>query len=438
MNIKSFVYKLTPPYFRHVHRARKVYDSIAKDLTEIERTCCLALERNRAKIKRGERIKVAFLHMYATEIQDLNLYDQMLSSPYFDPYFVVIPVFYCGRDQQHLVYNYNRTLRELTDKYGSSRVLSGYNVQTQECIDYTDRFDLASTNTPYDDLTEDCFKSRYWASKGIPVFYIPYFYMGLCRVTKENLQMVDFNFFWKVFVPNHFTKSLAKEYMANKGKNLMVTGYPKLDKISSVVNPPGRKLVIIAPHHLIGDSVLDRGGFREYAKFLQNLPSKYPQVDFIFRPHPQLFVTLKKYWSEDEIDRWLSQFLMNENVTFSIEGDYLQLLATSDALIHDCGSFVAEYLYFNKPCAYIFREGVDYQAMQLKLGLRCMDVYFPIKEEKDWFQFIEEVVLGGKDVRKDRREAFAKKHIMVNHPHATQAIYDTIVEEVTGRNECRY
>ena len=429
MNLKLFIYNLLPPYVRHVHRSRKVYDSIAKDLAETESRFRPALERNRAKIQRGEKVKVAFLHMYASEIQDLNLFDQMLESPCFDPYFIVIPVLFGGR--QHLEFNYNRTLKELAARYGNDRVLSGYDIQTQECTDYTGQFELASTNTPYDGLTKDCFKSRYWASKGIPVLYIPYYYMGLCRVTKENLQRIDFNFFWKIFVPNRFTKSLAKEYMANRGKNIVVTGYPKMDNLAEMTcTPHERKRVIIAPHHLIGNGPMDRGGFREYAGFLQRLPSRYPQVDFIFRPHPQLFETLKKYWSTEDIDHWLNEFLLNGNVTYSTEGDYMELLANSDALIHDCGSFVAEYLYFNKPCAYLYRKGVDYKEMQLKLGQQCLEEYYPIREEKDWYQFIEDVVLRGKDVRKERRETFAKKYIMVNHPHATRAIYDHIVDEL--------
>lgn len=433
MNLKKFIYDLTPSYLRHVHRGHKVYDSIASQLREAESLQHLALERNRAKIKSGEKIRVAFLHMYATEIQDLNLFDLMLESPYFDPYFIVVPVLF--GDQEHLEFNYKRTLGELTLKYGGSRVLGGYDLQTMECTDYTDRFDLASTNTPYDGLTKEYFKSRYWMSKGIPVFYIPYFYMGLCRVTRENLQRIDFNFFWKVFVPNRYTQSLAKEFMANRGRNIVVTGYPKLDKISEVtVHSHERKQIVIAPHHLIGDGILDRGGFRDYAEFLQDIPSKYPQMDFIFRPHPQLFETLKKYWPKERIDDWLDRFLSNGNVTYSVDGDYIELLADSDALIHDCGSFVAEYLYFNKPCAYIYRKGVDYGAMLLKLGLRCFEEYYSIQEEQDWYRFIEEVVLAGKDVRKDRRERFAKKQIMINHPHATQVIYDSIVDELTGKN----
>lgn len=430
MSLKKFIYDyFTPPYLRHIHRAHRVLKSIEKDLVETEDKVRLTLESNRAKIKRGEKIRVAFLHMYATEIQDLNLFELMLTSPFFDPYFIVVPVLF--GDQQHLVFNYNRTLNELTNRYGASRVLSGYDTLTFDCTDYTDRFDLASTNTPYDGLTKEYFGSRYWTSRGVPVLYIPYFYMGLCRVTRENLQMIDFNFFWKVFVPNYYTKSLAKEYMANRGNNVIVTGYPKFDYLSTInTTPHKRKQIVLAPHHLIGNSVLDRGGFREYAHLLQRLPSKYPQVDFIFRPHPQLFETLKKYWSTDDIDNWIKRLLLNKNVTYSVEGDYLSLLANSDALIHDCGSFVAEYLYFNKPCAYIYRKGVDYKAMQLKLGIQCLEKYYPINDDNDWYHFIEDVVIKGNDVGKDKRENFANKHIMINYPNATQTIYDAIVDEL--------
>lgn len=431
MGLKNFIYNLTPPYLRHIHRAHKVYNTIAPELRETQHLFARTLERNREKIKRGEKIRVAFLHMYATEIQDLSIFDMMLQSPFFDPFFIVIPVLFS--DQQHLAFNYRRTLTELTEKYGEERVLSGYDIESHTCTDYTDQFDMASTNTPYDGLTRDFYRSRYWASKGIPVFYIPYFYMGLCRVTKENLQMPDFNFFWKVFLPNKYSKSLAREYMANMGRNAIVTGYPKFDHISEISSTPHRrKQIIIAPHHLIGNSSLDRGGFREYAGFLQSIPSKYPQIDFIFRPHPQLFATLKHYWPKDKIDNWLNRFLSNNNVIYSTEGDYIKLLANSDALIHDCGSFVAEYLFFNKPCAYIYREGIDYQAMQLQLGLRCLEEYYPIEEDDDWYHFIEDVILDGQDIQKEKREHFARENIMINYPYATQAVYDSILQEMMG------
>ena len=103
MNLKRLIYNLIPPYFQHIHRARKVYDSIAADLTETEKKFNLTNERSRARIKRGERIRVAFLHMYATEIQDLNLFEYMLESPFFDPYFIVVPVLF--GDKQHLEFN---------------------------------------------------------------------------------------------------------------------------------------------------------------------------------------------------------------------------------------------------------------------------------------------------------------------------------------------
>ena len=52
-----------------------------------------------------------------------------------------------------------------------------------------------------------------------------------------------------------------------------------------------RKTIIIAPHHTIEAKFRNSIGlsnFLEYAELFQELPKKYPQIDFIFRPHPLL------------------------------------------------------------------------------------------------------------------------------------------------------
>ncbi len=429
MSIKSVLYSLTPPYFRHVYRAHKVYKDLAPELNEVIAKRKETLAVIRQKLRRGEKVRVAFLHMYATDCQDLSLFDMMLNSPYFDPYFIVNPD--VMRSQEHLEFNYNRSLTELTAKYGSERVLEGYDAERKTYIDYTDRFDLASTNNPYDGMAQNLFGIRYWVHKGIPVFYIPYYFLGMTFVTIENFKIKAFPFLWKIFVPNKATLSIAREYEAIRGRNVVVTGYPKMDKISQCsYTPRKRKRIIIAPHHLIQDDPLYRGGFRDYAQDLLSIPAKYPDVDFVFRPHPQLKEALKAYWTSEQISGWLDQLLQNPNVTYSTQGDYLELFVNSDALIHDCGSFVAEYLYLNKPCAFIFRKGCDYKLGQTKYGMKFFDYHYAIRKPEDWSHFIENVVISGRDYMKKKREKFACKMVKFNYPNATKTIYDNILNSI--------
>lgn len=429
MSIKNVLYRLTPPYYRHVYRAHKVYKELASDLNDVIAKREKTLTVIREKIRNGEKVRVAFLHMYATDCQDLSLFDMMLDSPYFDPYFIVNPD--VMRSQEHLVFNYKRSLTELTEKYGSERVLEGYDAERNTYVDYTDLFDMASTNNPYDGMAQELFRIIYWSHKGIPVFYIPYYYMGLTTHTIENFKLTSSSFLWRFFLPNKASLSLAQEYEAIRGRNVIVTGYPKMDKISQCsVNFRERKRIIIAPHHLIQDEPFCRGGFREYAQDLLTLPSEFPNVDFVFRPHPQLKEALKAYWSLEQISQWLNKLLENPNVTYSTEGDYLDSFVNSDAIIHDCDSFVAECMYFNKPCAFVFRKGFDYKAMSSKFGISFFDNYYSITKKADWFYFIENVVIAGHDDMKNKRERFGSKMVMCNYPHATRTIYNHILKSL--------
>ena len=429
MSIKNLLYQLTPPYIKHIYHAHKVYNGIKIELNEVIAKQINSLSLMRKKISNGEKIKVAFLHMYATDCQDLSLFELMLTSPFFDPYFIVNPDIL--RSQEHLEFNYQRSIIELTEKYGCNRVLEGYDSEHKTYIDYTEQFAMASTNNPYDGMAQELYRIKYWANKGIPVFYIPYYYMGMSYVTIENFKIYSFPFLWKIFAPNKATLSIAREYEATHGRNVIVTGYPKMDKIPRYKkSPSGRKRIIIAPHHSNQDDPICRGGFRDYAQDLLSLPAKYPNIDFIFRPHPQLKEALKAYWTPEQISQWLEQLLNNPNVTYSTQGDYLDLFANSDGIIHDCGSFIAEYLYLNKPCAFIYRKGCDYNKELTRYGLEFFKYCYPIHKIEDWSSFIENVIILGNDNMRKKREKFAIKKVMYNYPYATQTIYNHILNSV--------
>ena len=184
------------------------------------------------KLKNKNKIKVAFLHMYATDIQNLTIFDAMLQDDYFEPFFIVNPD--VSRSKENFDYQYKRSLEELRKKYGNNKVLEGYNYVTNSYIDYTKEFDIATTNNPYDLMSHKFFKISYWAKKNIPMFYISYFYMGRCHVSIDNLKMPQFSYLWKFFAENDYVLELAKKYEILKGNNIVVTGSPKMDKLATI------------------------------------------------------------------------------------------------------------------------------------------------------------------------------------------------------------
>ena len=401
------------------------------EIQKIKKNYPKIFKKIQLKVQQSKKIRVAFLCMYATDIQNLCIYNKMLESDIFEPYCIVNPDIM--RSKENFYYNYNRTKKELIEKYGKNRVLDGYNFETKTYIDYTKYFDIATTNNPYDHMANEYFKIKYWTKKHIPVFYISYFYMGRCFVTIENLKLFELSCFWKIFSENHYVKKLAEEYQIIKGDNIVVTGYPKLDLFNDIkIMPRNRKKVILAPHHTIGENDVCVGAFLSYYGDLIELSKKFPEVDFIYRPHPLLEENLTRLWGKERYKEWLNSFLSQSNVAYSTEGNYQDLFINSDALVHDCGSFSAEYLCTGHPCAYWFKQTANYNKIHTELGQKCIDLHYLIKTKHDLFNFIENTVIKGIDPKKENRLRFAKEEIMVNYPNATKTIMEILIKEIVG------
>ena len=84
--------------------------------------------------------------------------------------------------------------------------------------------------------------------------------------------------------------------------------------------------------------------------------------------------------------------------------DYLETFANSDTMIHDCGSFTAEYLFTNKPCCYMLKNVDDIKRKFLPMGQKCLDNYYKAFNKNDILNFIDNVVIKGIDPMKNQRD----------------------------------
>ena len=67
-------------------------------------------------------------------------------------------------------------------------------------------------------------------------------------------------------------------------------------------------------------------------------------------------------------------------------------------------------------------------------GLEVIDHTYQAYGENDIKWFIEEVVIGGRDSMKEERQRFARENIMVNYPHASEFIVESIAK-MLGRGK---
>jgi hypothetical protein len=120
----------------------------------------------------------------------------------------------------------------------------------------------------------------------------------------EVLTSEFYNKVWLACIETATNLSHLKKHQQISGINGEVTGYLKMDKMVTIIpEKRERKRIIISPHHTVwGWSTLNIGNFLKYSRLFLELPKRYPQIDFVFRPHPLLFSNLiaHKLWTQYE------------------------------------------------------------------------------------------------------------------------------------------
>lgn len=200
-----------------------------------------------------------------------------------------------------------------------------------------------------------------------------YVHYGMPVIANDRMQagLPDFHpFLWRYFAASDLHAARVRAGAKVQEAALRVTGHPKFDIYHSP--PPardavalwpraadtGRLRVIYAPHHGLGPNTLRLGTFAWSGPAMRDLARCHPEVDFILRPHPNLGLELARsgIMRADQWQGWLQDWQNGANTALSLDGDYFDLFRTSDLMITDSGSFLAEYLPTMKPLLRLLRD----------------------------------------------------------------------------------
>lgn len=376
------------------------------------------------------KIKVAFILVFNSVFPTRPVFEAMLKHPRFDPYIVVAPNVSRGHRYQMQVYT--EAVTALTEQY-PGRVIEGYCEKYDEYYELKDEFKLIFFCNPYPKLVHHFHGLDYFLDKDVLTVYANYGFAAL-SFWNEVLTSEFYNKVWLACIETATNLSHLKKHQQISGINGEVTGYLKMDKMASIVpEVRERKRIIISPHHTVwGWSTLNIGNFLKYSQLFLELPKRYPQIDFVFRPHPLLFSNLiaHKIWTQEQIDGYVAALEQNENAVYDHSGDYFDQFVNSDAMIHDCGSFIGEYLYTEKPCCYMLKSEEQTREGLVPLGQKCMENYYKAFAEEDIISFIENVVLKGNDPMKQQREQFVRTELKFNYPHATEDLVQMLERKI--------
>lgn len=389
------------------------------------------------RLQKERQIKVAFFALYSSIWKYDNLYNLFDQSKRYIPFVVVCPHYQL---EQKLMLEMMQESYNYFESEGY-RVITTFSANTNTWIDIKNNLnpDIVFFTTPYTHSRPEYNIKNYLDRL---TCYVPYTFQ---TNFKYNLHYDSFfhNIIWKIFLPTLIHEKLAKDNARNNAKNAIVTGYPGIDGFllnsykSARRSSSPKKYIIWAPHHTIEEQDNDLGfsNFNRYSDFFIHLTNYYREKVFItFKPHPLLKGKLynSENWGRQRTDDYYN-YWKNNNFCDLNDGNYQELFIASDALIHDCDSFLAEYIALNKPSLYTQKDEKVTERMN-EFGLLALRAHYSARTKEEIINFIEHIVLGGEDSKRKERTAFINQHLVPQYGQtASNNIYDIIDEQLTFR-----
>ena len=244
------------------------------------------------------------------------------------------------------------------------------------------------------------------------------------------------------FVEKQVVYNEISKILKNKGRNLAIVGHPILDYLREFPNlrrhsindvwktaKHGVKKLIWAPHWTItNESFYSNSTFLSICDDMIHIAEKYAdQIHIAFKPHPTLYRVLCAHpdWGKERTESYYRQWATMSNTQIE-EGEYRELFWESDAMIHDCGSFIIEYPMVNKPCLYLQRGGIEYGDFNefAKAALACYTIGSNIEDVE---KFIREQVILGHDSKKEVRKQFIENYLS---PYCEKTAAENIIDSI--------
>ena len=271
------------------------------------------------------------------------------------------------------------------------------------------------------------------------VTHVTYSFMMALR-SNGFFNRLMFHTSWKVF----FSSPIVHKLFAEKGRVGMprglYSGYPRMDvffdksvkfQFDWKMARPDAKKIIYAPHWSI-NGVTRQATFQWNHEFMYEFAKAHSEISWVIKPHPNLnhaAVSAKVFPNHRAFEKYMQKWNDLPNAQVYTGGYYQAIFATSDGMIQDCGSFIGEYQYVDKPMIYLTREGVRYNDM----GNEILKASYTVdgKDHDAIAAMMQKVFIEGDDYKASQRKEVFDKYL--NYPKyngmlASEFIYKSIAE----------
>ena len=368
------------------------------------------------------------------------LFREMQNDPHFHPYVVIYPYsVFKGFSQEEVQQTLERTKRFVEDKGFEYVVPYDAKRNRWQDVKKTLNPDIVIFSTPYKDIPPKYF-IYHWRDRF--TCYVPYAFVHF------NAYDFQYNYIFHNLVGIHFLetelhKQNAVDYSRNHGENVVVSGYPGTEvflrpdyqpKPVWKPQPHPKKKVIWAPHHTI-DGGLAIASFMTFCDIMPRMAQKYAdQIQFAFKPHQLLKFKLQQVWGKERTEAYYAQWAQMENTQLE-ETSYVDLFLTSDAMVHDSGSFTSEYLFTQNPVMFLVNSDAFSDKFNA-FGKEAFACHYHGRTEEDVDKFLRDVVLKGDDPMRPQRSQFFAAHLAPkNNLLPSQRIIEIINNTINNTSE---
>ena len=372
--------------------------------------------------KLGGKIRVVFMSDNVSKWKCQSLYDKMDESSVFDP---LILISMKPHEMNNKLSDRERIVRErclffkrLGDKYKLA-----CNPNTMEFFDLSEFSpDIVFFQEPWllPKNQNVISISRYALTCYVPYAYEIGFDKRLTCMRRFHRLM------WMIFAAD---AEHAQLYMKNNrgwkaaGKSVSF-GYPPLDYYNEHDQIARTDYVIYAPHFSFkinpDTRILRLGTFEWNGVQILNYAKNHNEVKWFFKPHPGLYNMLinSGFMTTSEAKRYYDEW--GKIGAKCNDGDYMRYFLKARALITDCGSFLAEFVPTGMPIIRMISADCNLEPTPRLVEL--LETYYTARSWDELKQYLDEIVLGGADPKKDIRLAAARKQGLIGNNAARNII----------------
>lgn len=342
------------------------------------------------------------------------LFRAMQEHDRFHPYVVIYPYSqYKGFSKEEIDETLRRT-EEFVKERGFEYIIPRRNDRWLD-IKQLHKPDIVFFSTPYKDHLPQYFIYHF---RDTLTCYIPYGFTNFSYMYGSNYNLMFHNLVGCYFLESDIHRELFAQHSRCKGVSGRVTGYPGTEVFlrkdyhhADVWKPQTKtkKRVIWAPHHTIEEGFA-LSSFLVICDDMLKLADKYADtVQFAFKPHQLLKFKLQQLWGSDRTDGYYAEWSRRANTQVE-ESSYIDLFLTSDAMIHDSGSFTTDYIFTRKPVLFTVRSE-EVRSKFSPFGERMFDAHYHARDVEAIDKFLSDVVLAGNDPMQDVRQQMYERYL---------------------------